>query len=98
MRFLKSVVLGALALGALASTADAQSRHRHHYRGGGQTIIQQAPSSGIDLNTLMLLGAAGGTGLTGGGITGLLPLLALTQPQATTSTIIEEPRRRFRRR
>jgi opacity protein-like surface antigen len=61
-------------------------------RGRGTTVIQTAP--GIDVNTLLLLGAMGG-GATGGLASAALPLAllgaAVAQP---TETVVTRSRRR----
>lgn len=83
--------IAAVALAGAVTEADAQSRWR---RGGGTTVIQSAPSTGIDANTLALLAATGGLGASGG-LSAVLPLLAL-QGQGTTTVIEDRGRRRWR--
>jgi hypothetical protein len=62
------------------------------FRGRGTTVVQTAP--GIDVNTLLLLGAMGG-GATGGLASAALPLAllgaAVAQP---TETVVTRSRRR----
>lgn len=84
---MKSILAAAAALMVLASagTADAQ------WRRGRTTVVEQAPA-GVDLNTVLLLGALGGGSATG--LEAVLPLLAL-QGQGTT-TVIERGGRRWR--
>lgn len=90
-----ALALAAVAVGgfAVASDADAQSRWR---RGGGTTVIEQAPAGGLDANTLALLAATGALGAGSGGASALLPFL-LTQPQ-TQTIVTERGGRRWRRR
>lgn len=86
-RFVVAAV-AALALAGAVTEADAQSR----YRRGGTTVIQQ--DNGLDANTLALLAATGGLG-GAGGLSAVLPLLAL-QGQGSTTVIEERGRRRWR--
>lgn len=94
-----ALALVAMGFGVVADNAEARRR------GGGRdrVIVEQAPTTGvggIDLTTLMLLGAMGG----GGGVSGIssiLPFLALGGTQQASETIIIEDRggrRRSRRR
>ncbi len=84
MKRFVGAALAAVALMGLATSADAQ-----RYRRGETTVVQSAPA--VDINTLLLLGAGGGLGT--GGMSSLLPLLAL-QGQGTT-TVIQEGGRRY---
>jgi hypothetical protein len=56
---------------------------------GGTEVVTTAPSGGLDLSTVLLLGAMGGGT---GDLTGILPLLALQGQQQTT--VVETRRRR----
>ena len=83
-RLLAVAAIAAFAVTSVTGDAEAQRR-------GGRSrtqVIQTAPA-GIDLQTLLLLGALGGNGLTGGiggiGLTALAPMLL--QPQASTVII-----------
>jgi hypothetical protein len=91
-RYVGAALAAIFAVGALASTAEAQER-RWRGRDRGPVIIQQAPSSGVDVNSLLLMQALGAGGTTGGAAA-LLPFL-LTQPQQTTTVINSSRRRRF---
>lgn len=71
-----------LTLAGVAGSAEAQSR---------RTRVIQTQPSGIDINTLLLLGTLGGADA---GMAGILPLLAL-QGQGST-TVIERGGRRWR--
>lgn len=81
MKSILAAAAAALVLAGSAGSADAQ------WRRGRTTVIEQAPA-GVDLNTVLLLGALGGGGT---GLEAVLPLLAL-QNQGTT-TVIERGRR-----
>lgn len=88
------LALSLVALGFGAVTDDAEARRRG---GRDRVIVEQAPAAtgGIDLTTLMLLGAMGG----GGGVSGIssiLPFLALGGTTQASETIIIEERGRRR--
>lgn len=82
-RLLVVAAIAALAVTSVAGEAEAR-------RGSRTQVVQTAPA--VDINTLLLLGAMGGTGLTGSAA--LLPFLLA--PQATT--VIESGRGRGIRR
>lgn len=90
-RFVIAAV-AALSLGSMvaADTADAQSR-----RFRGRTTVITPASPGIDVNTLLLLGAMGG-GAAGLGTNAALPLALLGAAVAQPQTTVVE--RRGRRR
>lgn len=95
--------LAALAILAVGFAGSAEARCRDFNgsapggircwggRGGGTEVITTAPQ-GLDLSTVLLLGAMGGGT---GDLTGILPLLAL-QGQQSNTTVVETRRRRFR--
>lgn len=86
----RSIAAGLVALMGLGLFAtDASADHRGH---GRTRVIQSAPS-GVDVNTLLLLGTLGGGLGADAGLSAMLPLL-LAQPQ--TTTVIEERGRRWR--
>ncbi len=97
---------------AVAASAPADAQHRGHRGGRTTTVITQPATQGIDISTLLLLGALGGNGnagLTAFGNAGVgISPLALIAPQlfgtgligtsalGTQTTIIESGRRGHR--